>query len=175
MSIGWICTDNYTDGIHLVKRNGDNKELYVFVSHESYSEPSELVVKDGRNMETLNVEDFTHLQWYEYGSYYQCDDHPEHWIFDDGDDFYTPCPDCEKLHEELTCFSLSDSVYRYKSNIELKRIIELLDGLVSCGTDSDNWYKTSQGGIVVSHSEWGEFDDESTTWCKIIDASILNK
>lgn len=175
MSVGWICTDNYTDGIHLVKRNSDNKELYVFVSHESYSEPSELVVKDGRNMETLNVEDFTHLQWYEYGSYYQCDDHPGYWIFDDGDDFYTPCPDCEKLYEELTSFSLSDSVYRYKSNIELKRIIELLDGLVYCDTDSDKWYKTSQGGIVVSHSEWGEFDDKSTTWCKIIDASILNK
>ena len=175
MSIGWICTDNYTDGIHLVKRNGDNKELYVFVSHESYTEPSDLVVKDGRNMEILNVEDFTHIQWYEYGSYYQCDDHPEHWLFDDGDEFYTPCPDCEKLHEELTSFSLSDSVYRYKSNIELKRIIELLDGLVLQDADSDKWYKTSQGGIIVSHSEWSEFDNESTIWCKIIDVSILNK
>lgn len=97
MSIGWICTENYQDGVHLVKHNIHDIEIYVFVSYESYSKPSDLVVKDCRNMEVINLNDYEHIAWYENGSYYRCDDHPDNWIFDDGDEFYTFCPECEIL------------------------------------------------------------------------------
>jgi hypothetical protein len=83
------------------------------------------------------------------------------------------CADCMDKHVKLNTFAIADSVYRFKTNQELKLIIEEIDGCSHhYGEDEDALHQSEQG-LVVTDTHLGDFDDFPITWYRILPRSLL--
>lgn len=180
MSIGWICSCNYYEGVHKVKHKITGEELFVELDYASLKVDHMYDVVDCRTKEVVNTEDYDHLVYYEDGRYFECSEHEGVWLFDDGDEHCDKCPKCKELEDEISSFKVAEDVCQYKNNREFNRLKSLLkadkyrfwsdneedntdpkQGLFILITEYDSdgdeyyYYKTIEKGFI-DELEWGE-------------------
>lgn len=142
MSIGWICSSNYTDGVHKVKHKLTDEELFVFVVEAPVYDDDFYMVLDCETFKVINTDEYDQITYYGDGKYFQCEEHPDVWLFDDGDELYDECPKCKFVEDEISSFKVADDVYQYKSNREFKRLKYLLK------TDKYRFWRDNEEGDV---------------------------
>lgn len=142
MSIEWICNSNYYDGVHKVKHKLTDEESFVFVVEAPVYDDDFYMVLGCKTFKVINTDDYEHIAYYGYGKYFQCEEHPDVWLFDDGDEHYDECPECKSVEDEISSFKVADDVYQYKSNREFKRLKYLLK------TDKYRFWRDNEEGDV---------------------------
>lgn len=176
MSIGWICSSNYTDGVHKVKHKLTDEELFVFVVEAPVYDDEFYMALGCKTDKVINNDDYDHLAYYEDGKYFQCEEHKGEWMFDDGNDHYDECPECKKLEDEISSFKVAEDVYQYKTNREFNRLKDLLkadkyrfwrDG------KEDNDVKPEQG-LFILITEY-DSDGDEYYYYKTIEKSFIDE
>ena len=112
----------YTDGVHKVKHKLTGDESYVYVGEAWLYDDDFYMVLDCKTDKVINNDDYDHLNHYEDGKYFECSEHENVWLFDDGDDLYEECPNCKEVQEEILSFKVADDVYQYNTNREFNRL-----------------------------------------------------
>ena len=82
------------------------------------------------------------------------------------------CEDCRNKHKQLSSYLIADDLYMFRTNNDLKIIQLLLDGISLHFNDEETLFKT-ESGLVVTHTEMGEFDSYPTKWYRIIPKEII--
>lgn len=175
MSIGWICTCNYVDGIHKVKHKETGVETFVELDIASVFADEMYYVVDCKTGETIPVDDYEHIAHYINGSYHECSEHGGVWLFDDGDGIYDECPECKKFEDEILSFKVAEDVYQYKSNREFNRLKYLLKA------DKYRFWRDDKGcnginpqqGLFILITEY-DSDGDEYYYYKTIEKSFMN-
>ena len=175
MSIGWICSCNYYDGVHKVKHKLTDEELFVELDYASLKVDHMYDVVDCRTKEVVNSDNYDHLAYYEDGKYFECSEHKGEWLFDDGDEQYDECPKCKELEDEISSFKVAEDVYQYNNNREFNRLKYLLKAdkyrFWRDGKEGD--FKPQQG-LFILITEY-DSDGDEYYYYKTIEKSFMNE
>lgn len=173
MSLEKICADKYTDGIHKVKHKLTGDESCVYVGEAWLHDDEFYMVLDCKTDKVINNDDYDHLAYYEYGSYFECSEHKGEWLFDDGDELYEECPKCKEVQEEIQSYKVVEDIYQYKSNREFNRLKYLLK------TDKYRFWRDGeydskpQQGLFILITEY-DSDGDEYYYYKTIEKSFMN-
>lgn len=176
MSIGWICSSNYYDGVHKVKHKLTGEELFVYVGEALICDDEFYMVLDCKTDRVINNEDYDHISYYEHGVYYHCEEHPDIWLFDDDEtDYFETCPTCKSVEDEISSFKVAEDVYQYNNNREFNRLKGVLKAekyrFWSDGEEGD--VKPKQGLFILIT----EYDSDGDEYCyyKTIEKSFIDE
>lgn len=175
MSIEWICSSNYCDGVHKVKHKLTGDESFVCVGEALVGDDEFYMVLDCKFNKVTNNDDYDHLVYYEDGRCFECSEHEGVWLIDYGGEHYDECPKCKKFEDELLSFKVADDVYQYNSNREFNRLKHLLK--------ADKYHFWSDGGEDSAKPEKGlfilitEYDSDGDDYCyyKTIEKSFIDE
>lgn len=175
MSIGWICNNNYYDGVHKVKHKLTGEELFVYVGEALIYGDRFCTVLDCKMHKVINNDDYDHLAYYENGNYFECSEHEGAWLFDDGADYYDECPECKSLEDEISSFKVAGDVYQYNSNREFNRLKYLLkaDKYRSWRDGKEGNLKSEQG-LFILITEY-DSDGDEYYYYKTIEKSFIDE
>lgn len=174
MSIEWICSCNYYDGVHKVKHKLTGEDLFVALEYASLQVDHMYDVVDCKTNKIINFQDYDHLVYYEDGSYFECSDHKGEWLFYDGDEHYDECPKCKSVEDEISNFKVAEDIYQYKSNREFNRLKYLLK------TDKYRFWRDGeydskpQQGLFILITEY-DSDGDEYYYYKTIEKSFMNE
>lgn len=160
MSIERICANKYTDGIHKVKHKLTGDESYAYVGEAWLHDDDFYMVLDYKTNKVINNDDYDHLEYYEDGRYFECEEHEGEWVFDDGYEHYNDCTKCKEIESEILSSKVAEDVYQYNSNREFNRLKDLLkaDKYQDWKSSGDD-VEPEQGLFILItefDSEWGE-------------------
>lgn len=175
MSIGWICNSNYYDGVHKVKHKLTGDGSFVYLGETLIDDVDDLyAVFDCKTDKVINCEDYDHLIHYEYGRYFECDEHEGVWLFDDRDENYDECPKCKEEHEKILSYKVADDVYQYNSNLEFNRLKHLLKAdKYRFWRDSEEKNVESEQGLFILIKEY-DSDGDYYLYYKTIEKSFVD-
>lgn len=176
MSIGWICSSNYYDGVHKVKHKLTGEDLFVYLGETFIDDVDDLyVVFDCKTDKVINCEDYDHLIHYEDGRYFECEEHKGVWLLDNGDEHYDECPKCKEIEGEILSSKVSEDVYQYNSNLEFNRIKRLLKADKYQDWKSNDNDVEPQQGLFILITEYDSAWGDTYYYYKTIEKSFVDE
>ena len=174
MSIDYLLNESNDGKCYLIKVSNENfKDCIAVIVEKNYSgnyEFSPIVADIYINSHDPRLELIKELP--KHTHYFRCGVCC-HFKITEYEDDPSVCDDCINKSTTLNKFAIADSVYLYKTNQELKYIIDQIDGISHHNGDDEDMVHQSEQGLVVTDTHQDDFDDFPLIWYRIVPRNLI--